>query len=88
MLCYTSLKAVTGAFVLVCSRFTFTQFKLVCKGENAKNDHPQNNYQDSINLMLLTNEVNALEGVNKSAVMMGTDANKDIFRNSDSNRGS
>ncbi|NLZ26071.1 MAG: acyl-CoA synthetase FdrA [Chloroflexi bacterium] len=42
----------------------------------------KNNYQDSINLMLLTNEVNALEGVNKSAVMMGTDANKDIFRNS------
>jgi len=42
----------------------------------------KNNYQDSINLMLLTNEVNALEGVNKSAVMMGTDANKDIFRTS------
>ncbi len=42
----------------------------------------KNNYQDSINLMLLTNEVNALEGVIKSAVMMGTDANKDIFRNS------
>lgn len=42
----------------------------------------KNNYQDSINLMLLTNEVNALEGVSKSSVMMGTDANKDIFQNS------
>lgn len=42
----------------------------------------KNSYQDSINLMLLTNEVNALDGVNKSQIMMGTDANKDIFRNS------
>lgn len=42
----------------------------------------KNSYQDSINLMLLTNEVNALAGVNKSQIMMGTDANKDIFRNS------
>lgn len=41
----------------------------------------KNSYQDSINLMLLTNEVNALVGVNKSQIMMGTDANKDIFRN-------
>ena len=41
----------------------------------------KNSYQDSINLMLLTNEVNALEGVNKSQIMMGTDANKDIFNN-------
>lgn len=41
-----------------------------------------NSYQDSINLMLLTNAVNALEGVNKSQIMMGTDANKDIFKNS------
>ena len=39
-----------------------------------------NSYQDSINLMLLTNEVNTLEGVKQSQVMMGTDANKDIFR--------
>lgn len=42
----------------------------------------KNSYQDSINLMLLTNAINALEGVNKSQIMMGTDANKDIFRNS------
>ncbi|MGX7107105.1 acyl-CoA synthetase FdrA [Hutsoniella sourekii] len=40
----------------------------------------KNNYQDSINLMLLTNEVNGLEGVNNSQVMMATDANKDIFK--------
>lgn len=42
----------------------------------------KNSYQDSINLMLLTNEVSTLEGVHKSSVMMGTDANKDIFNNS------
>ncbi|MCI6274605.1 MAG: acyl-CoA synthetase FdrA [Coriobacteriaceae bacterium] len=40
----------------------------------------KNSYQDSINLMLLTNAINALPGVTKSQVMMGTDANKDIFR--------
>ncbi len=41
----------------------------------------ENSYQDSINLMLLTNAINALDGVNKSQIMMGTDANKDIFKN-------
>lgn len=41
----------------------------------------ENSYQDSINLMLLTNAINAVEGVNKSQIMMGTDANKDIFKN-------
>ena len=41
-----------------------------------------NTYQDSINLMLLTNQINTLDGVNRSSIMMGTDANKDIFRNS------
>ncbi|NLB98781.1 MAG: acyl-CoA synthetase FdrA [Lactobacillales bacterium] len=39
-----------------------------------------NSYQDSINLMLLTNEVSTIEGVIQSQVMMGTDANKDIFK--------
>ncbi len=39
----------------------------------------KNNYQDSINLMLLTNEINTLEGVTKSQIMMGTEANKDIM---------
>jgi len=42
----------------------------------------KNSYQDSINLMLLTNEINALDGVVKSQIMMGTNANKDIFKNS------
>lgn len=42
----------------------------------------RNAYQDSINLMLLTNEINALPGVRKSQIMMGTDANKDILRGS------
>jgi succinyl-CoA synthetase alpha subunit len=41
-----------------------------------------NNYQDSINLMLLTNSINTLHGVTQCSIMMGTDANKDIFRNS------
>lgn len=39
----------------------------------------QNSYQDSINLMLLTNQINTLEGVAQSQIMMGTDANKEIF---------
>lgn len=39
----------------------------------------KNNYQDSINLMLLTNKINALDGVTMSQIMMGTDANKDII---------
>lgn len=41
----------------------------------------KNNYQDSINLMLLTNKINALDGVTMSQIMMGTDANKDILNN-------
>ncbi|WP_430611306.1 acyl-CoA synthetase FdrA [Enterococcus sp. DIV0876] len=40
----------------------------------------KNNYQDSIVLMLLTNQLIALEGVNNASVMMGTPANKDIFK--------
>lgn len=42
----------------------------------------KNSYQDSINLMLLTNSINTLQGVTKCSIMMGTEANKDIFRNS------
>lgn len=41
----------------------------------------ENSYQDSINLMLLTNHISTMENVNKVQVMMGTDANKDIFYN-------
>lgn len=37
------------------------------------------NYEDSINLMLLTNEINEIDGVNSGQVMMATDANKNIF---------
>ncbi|WP_102273729.1 acyl-CoA synthetase FdrA [Cytobacillus massiliigabonensis] len=40
----------------------------------------KNSYQDSINLMLLTNSISAIEGVNKAQIMMGTPANKDIFK--------
>ena len=42
----------------------------------------KNTYQDSVVLMLLTNEISALEGVNRVSIMMGTPANKDIFINS------
>lgn len=41
----------------------------------------KNSYQDSINLMLLTNSINTLQGINKCSIMMGTEANKDILRN-------
>lgn len=40
----------------------------------------ENSYQDSINLMLLTNAVNTVGGVNSAQVMMGTDANKDLIK--------
>ncbi|MGM0239120.1 MULTISPECIES: acyl-CoA synthetase FdrA [Enterococcus] len=40
----------------------------------------KNSYQDSIVLMLLTNHLEAIDGVNSVSVMMGTPANKDIFK--------
>ncbi len=40
----------------------------------------KDSYQDSINLMLLTNEVNEVDGVNQGQVMMATDANKDMLK--------
>lgn len=40
----------------------------------------KNSYQDSINLMLLTNSVATMEGLNKVQIMMATPANKDIFK--------
>lgn len=36
-------------------------------------------YQDSVVLMLLTNKISSMEGVNKVSIMMGTPANKEIF---------
>ncbi|MBP2634554.1 MAG: hypothetical protein H6Q72_461 [Firmicutes bacterium] len=41
----------------------------------------KNNYQDSINLMLLTNSINTITGITKCSIMMGTPANKDILKN-------
>ena len=41
----------------------------------------KDNYQDSINLMLLTNKINELADVEMSQIMMGTEANKDILAN-------
>ncbi|MBY7144219.1 acyl-CoA synthetase FdrA [Virgibacillus sp. NKC19-3] len=40
----------------------------------------KNLYQDSVSLMLLTNHISSLDGVNQIQVMMGTPANKDIFK--------
>ena len=42
----------------------------------------EGSYHDSVVLMLLTNQISAMEGVNKVSIMMGTPANKDIFRQS------
>lgn len=39
-----------------------------------------NTYQDSVSLMLLSQQLTGLPGVNKVSVMMGTPANKDILR--------
>ena len=39
-------------------------------------------YHDSVILMLLTNQISTIEGVNKVSIMMGTPANKDIYRQS------
>ncbi|MTW87449.1 acyl-CoA synthetase FdrA [Virgibacillus dakarensis] len=42
----------------------------------------KNLYQDSVSLMLLTNHLSSINGVNQIQVMMGTPANKDIFKGS------
>lgn len=42
----------------------------------------KNLYQDSVSLMLLTNHLTSIDGVQQIQVMMGTPANKDIFKNS------
>ena len=39
-------------------------------------------YHDSVVLMLLTNHISAIQGVNKVSIMMATPANKDIFKQS------
>ena len=39
-------------------------------------------YQDSVVLMLLTNQISSIEGVKKVSIMMATPANKDIYRQS------
>ncbi|MDY2661760.1 MAG: acyl-CoA synthetase FdrA [Bariatricus massiliensis] len=39
-------------------------------------------YHDSVVLMLLTNQISTIEGVNKVSIMMATPANKDIFKQS------
>ncbi len=41
----------------------------------------KNTYQDSVNLMVLSSKLSALEGVHSVSIMMGTPANKEIFEN-------
>ncbi len=41
----------------------------------------KNLYQDSINLMLLTNEINKIDGIERCSIMMGSQANKEILKN-------
>lgn len=41
----------------------------------------RNTYQDSVNLMLLSSKLSSMDGVSKVSIMMGTPANKDIFKN-------
>ncbi len=41
----------------------------------------KNTYQDSVNLMVLSSKLSELDGVEKVSIMMGTPANKDIFKN-------
>ncbi|QIK69401.1 acyl-CoA synthetase FdrA [Erysipelothrix sp. HDW6C] len=43
----------------------------------------KNAYKDSVVLMLLTNEIASLDGVNRVSIMMATAANKDIFAQAD-----
>ncbi len=40
------------------------------------------NYHDSVVLMLLTNQISSVAGVNKASVMMATPSNKDIYKQS------
>lgn len=42
----------------------------------------KNSYQDSVNLMLLSKYLNSIDEIEKVTVMMGTEANKEIMRNS------
>ena len=41
----------------------------------------ENQYQDSVTLMLLSNFLSDIDGVNSASVMMGTPANKDMLKN-------
>lgn len=42
----------------------------------------ENAYFDSVTLMLFSSKLNTIEGVEQAAVMMGTDHNKELMRNS------
>ncbi len=41
----------------------------------------KNQYQDSVNLMLLSSRLSGMDNLDRVSIMMGTPANKDIFKN-------
>lgn len=41
----------------------------------------KNTYQDSVNLMLISSKLSAMDGVKQVSIMMGTPANKEIYQN-------
>lgn len=46
------------------------------------NQIKENSYYDSVTLMVISSKISSLEGVKNAAVMMGTDHNKDLMKNS------
>ena len=68
-------------------QFCFDELKIRSKNNNKEVREnmlytivKQNSYQDSVNLMLLTNKISTMEGITKTQIMMGTPANKDILK--------
>lgn len=47
------------------------------------NEVKENAYYDSVTLMVISSKISVVEGVQQAAVMMGTDHNKEIMKNSD-----
>ena len=41
----------------------------------------KNQYQDSVNLMLLSSRLSGMDNLDRVSIMMGTPANKEIFKN-------
>src|SRR5690554_1999087 len=46
------------------------------------NEIRENTYFDSVTLMVISSKISEIEGIKNAAVMMGTDHNKDLMKNS------